>query len=136
MVGVLEPLYPFTPFLALLVRVVVGIAYILHGYPKVTSKGRQQVAQWMKSIGIPPMAGYLAGVLEFFGGILLIIGFIVPIVALLFAIQMVSTTLLNKVKLKKAYIGGYELDILFLLLVIVLIVLGAGVASIDQLLGL
>jgi len=139
MTGLLEPLLSLTPLLALLVRVWVGANYVAHGYPKLQRKGMEQAAQWMKSMGIPSFAALLASILEFFGGILLIVGLIVPIVALFFAIEMISTAILRKTKMKAAYIWGqntYELDITYLLLTVVLFVLGSGAFSIDQLVGL
>ncbi len=139
MSGILELLLPFTPYLALFLRVWVGANYMLHGYPKLSGQGRQQAAQWMKSMGLPAGSAYTAAILEFFGGLFLIIGLIVPIVALLFAIEMIATALLKKTKMKATYIMGqntYELDVTYFLLTIVLIVLGAGAFSIDQLVGL
>jgi len=123
--GILEPLLPYSGYLALLVRVWVGTNFILHANLKLPKKGREQAGQWMKSMGLPAAAASLATVLELLGGILLIVGLIVPIVAVLFAIEMVSTSWLRKVKMKNAYIGGYESDVLYLLLAIVLFMLWA-----------
>ncbi len=139
MSGTLELLLPFTPYLALFLRVWVGANYMIHGYPKLLGQGRQQSAQWMKSMGLPVGAASTAAILEFFGGLFLVIGLIVPIVALFFAIEMIATTLLKKMKMKATYIMGqntYELDVTYFLLAVGLIVLGAGAFSIDQLVGL
>ncbi len=136
MSGILEPLFPYTADLALLARVWVGTNFILHANLKLPKKGREQAAQWMKSMGIPAVAVSLATTLELVGGIFLIVGLIVPVVALFFAIEMISTSALNKLKMKRAYIGGYELDVLYILLAIVLFVLGGGALSIDSVIGL
>lgn len=130
---------PYTPYLALILRLVVGVTMMLHGYPKL--KNPQQTVQWTKGLGVPVIATYLAIVLEFFGGIALIIGLIVPIVAFLIALEMIGNTLLKKTKMKSPYLAGqnagaYELDVTYLLLAITLIVLGAGIPSIDAILGL
>jgi len=122
--------------LALLVRVWVGTNFIQHANLKLPKKGREQAAQWMKSMGLPAVAASLATTLELVGGLLLIVGLIVPVVAFLFAIEMISTSALNKLKMKKAYIGGYELDMLYVLLAIVLFLLGGGALSIDSVIGL
>lgn len=140
MAGILEPLLPYAAYLIALVRVWVGANFMAHGYPKV-GKGRQQTVQFMKSLGIPAGATYLAAILEFFGGLFLIIGFIVPIVALFLFIEMIATTILKKVKMKGPYLTGqnpaaYELDITYILLAIVIMVFGAGGLSIDSLVGL
>ena len=134
----LEPLLPYVPYLALLIRVVLGGSLMIHGYPKV--KNSQQAAGWMKSMGIPGVTAVLAGILEFFGGLLLVVGLIVPIVAIFLAIQFASISVMKKNKMKASYIAtgkpSYEVDILYLLLAIVLIILGAGALSIDGLIGL
>ena len=136
MSGILEPLLPYTPYLALLVRVWVGTNFIQHANLKLPRKWREQAAQWMKSMGLPAVAASLATTLELVGGLFLIVGLIVPVVAFLFAIEMISTSALNKLKMKRAYIGGYELDVLYVLLAIVLFLLGGGALSIDSVIGL
>ncbi len=138
MTGTFEMLLPYTPYLALLLRVWVGVNFVAHGYPKL-GKGRQQALQWTKSMGVPVGLTYAAIVLEFFGGLSLIIGFIVPIVSLFIALEMIGASILKKSKMKGQYIGGtvaYELDVTYLLLAIALIVLGAGAFSVDSALGL
>jgi len=138
MTGLFEILLPYTAYLALLLRVWVGVNFVAHGYPKL-GKVRQQTLQWTKSLGVPAGATYAAIILEFFGGLSLIIGFIVPIVSFFIALEMIGASILKKSKMKGQYIGGtvaYELDITYLLLAIALIVLGAGAFSIDSALGL
>lgn len=139
MVGMFGALITYAPYLALLLRLVIGANLVLHGYPKL--KSPQQTLQWTKSLGVPAAATYAAIVLEFFGGIALIIGFIVPIVAFFVALEMIGNTLLKKTKMKAPYLAGqnaaaYELDITYLLLAITLIILGAGAFSLDTLLRL
>lgn len=112
---------------------------IMHGFPKL--KNPKQTIEWTKGLGVPAAATWLAIILEFFGGITLVIGFIVPIVAFFIALEMVGNTILKKTKMKGPYLIGqspaaYETDILYLLLAITLIVLGAGALSVDSFLGL
>ncbi len=134
----LEPFVLYIPYLALLIRVMIGGTLMIHGYPKV--KSGEQSMKWMKSMGLPGATAALAGILEFFGGLFLVIGLIVPIVALLFAIQFTSIILMKKSKMKGAYVSSskpaYEVDALYLLFSIVLIVLGAGALSVGALIGL
>ena len=111
---------------------------MIHGYPKL--KSSEQSASWMKSMGIPGKSAVLAGMLEFFGGIFLIVGLIVPAVGALLAIQFASIILIKKSKMGAQYVSvgkaSYEIDTLYLLLAVILIVLGAGALSIDGLIGL
>jgi putative oxidoreductase len=134
-----EEIVPYTPYLALLLRVVVGISMIMHGYPKL--KNPKQAVQWTKGMGVPAIATYLAIILEFFGGIALVIGLIVPIVAFFIALEMIGIAVMKKTKMKATYLtrqnaSSYEIDILYLLLAITLLVLGAGALSIDGILAL
>jgi len=134
--GVFQMLLPYAGFLALFLRVWAGANFVAHGYPKL-GKSRQQTLQWTKSLGVPVLATYLAIILEFFGGLFLIIGFIVPIVGFFIALEMIGAIFLKKTKMKAPYMGqnSYEIDITYLMLAIVLIVLGAGVLSVDSFLG-
>jgi putative oxidoreductase len=130
-------LMPYTVYLALLLRVWVGANFVAHGYPKL-GKTREQTLQWTKSLGVPVVATYLAIILEFFGGLSLIIGFIVPIVGFFIALEMITVIFLKKTKMKAPYMGqnSFEIDITYLMLAIVLIVVGAGAMSLDSFLGL
>ncbi|MDH2899349.1 MAG: DoxX family protein [archaeon] len=138
MTTLLEPFLRYVPYLALLVRVVVGSTLMIHGYPKLKSK--EQSVNWMKSMGLPGSSAILAAILEFFGGLFLVVGLIVPIVSFLFAIQFIAIVIMKKTKMKAAYVSSakpsYEIDVVYLLFSIILIVLGAGVLSIDGLIGL
>jgi uncharacterized membrane protein YphA (DoxX/SURF4 family) len=97
-----------------------------------------QTAELTKQrLGIPTKATYTAAILEFFGGLFLIIGLIVPIVALFFAIFMIANVIMKKRKMNAAYIASqgvsYEIDITYLIIIsIVLIVIWAGALSIDS----
>ena len=136
MTGLFSVLFPYASYLALLLRVWLGANLVAHGYPKL-GKAKAQTLQWTKSLGVPAVATYLAIILEFFGGLSLIIGFIVPIVGFFTAVEMIGNIYLKKVKMKVPYMGqnSYEIDITYLMLAIVLIVLGAGVFSVDSFLG-
>jgi putative oxidoreductase len=134
----LEPFLAYVPYLALLVRVVVGGTLMIHGYPKV--KSRDQSVGWMKSMGLPGETAVLASILEFFGGVFLIVGLIVPVVGLFLAIQFAAITVMKKTKMHASYVDpgkpSYEIDVLYLLFAVILIVLGAGALSVDHLIGL
>ena len=136
--NLLEPFLSYVPSLAPIVRVVVGGTLMIHGYPKLKSK--EQSMNWMKSMGYPGATARLAAILEFFGGLFLIIGLLVPIVALFFAIQFASIIVMKKTKMKAAYVSSakpsYEIDALYLVFSIILVVLGSGTLSIDKLIGL
>lgn len=132
--GMLEPFFGIhLSVAALLLRVAIGSLYIYHGYPKL-GKARKGTAEWLKSIGFPGSLATLAGVVEFFGGIALILGILTSIVAALSAIWMIATTWLSMTKIKKKYAGGYELDVTLVLVSLALAAVGGGGLSLDYLL--
>ena len=121
---------------AVILRLAIGGLFIVHGYPKLGAQQRKQGAEWMKSMGLPGGFILLGGVVEFFGGLAMLLGVFTSIIALLFAVWMVSTTWLAAGKMKKKFVGGYELDIILLLASLALAAIGGGVFSIDHLLQL
>ena len=100
----------------------------IHGYSKENMK--QAAEETKQTLGIPVGATYTATVLEFFGGLFLIIGLIVPIIGLFFALFMIANVIMKKRRMNAACIApgraSYEIDITYLILSIILIVLGAG----------
>ena len=131
MVGLTNPIVVNPDVAVLILRVILGVAMIVHGYPKLFGEGRKQTAGFMKSIGIPPTVGLLAGLLEFAGGIAVAVGFLTVPVAVLFALEMAATTVLSKCKLGKKYVLGYELDIAYLGVAIAIALLGSGSIALD-----
>src|SRR5260370_33653850 len=89
---------------SLILRLAIGTLFIIHGYPKLTAAQRVQGGAWMKSQGMPAAMILLGGFVEFFVGIALILGFLSPIVVVLFALWLLSPTLflLCKVAIKYA----------------------------------
>lgn len=102
-------------------------------------------------MGVPRVGFELAAILEFFGGLLLLLGLLTRIVAIFFIVEMVGTIILYNTKLYNApmprgmleagfkathgYMSGWELDTTVLASMAALLVLGAGVFSLDFLLG-
>ena len=121
---------------SLILRLAVGTLFIVHGYPKLTAAQRTQGGAWMKSMGMPVAMVPFGGVVEFFGGLALILGVLTPIVAVLSALWMLSTTWFSMSRLRKKYVGGYEIDITLFLAALGLALLGSGIYSIDHLLGI
>src|SRR6266480_3562991 len=92
-------------------RLALGAIFLAHGWPKV--KDIQKTIGWVKGTGWPGGAAFAAlfSLLEFFGGIALILGLLTHIVAILFVLEMLATTVFSKVKLQKKFILGYQLEI-------------------------
>lgn len=126
-------------YIALFLRVLLGAAMIAHGIPKVKGGWGAQSGQWIGSMGVPPVAARLVTVLEFFGGVFLVVGLLVPLVAAFFAVQFVAIIAMKASKMKAGFMGGngkpgYEIDFTYLLLSLAVLLLGSGALSVDLLL--
>ena len=121
---------------ALVLRLVLGGLMVLHGLPKM--KNLKQPAAWVSSTGWTWAAGfaYAFSLLEFLGGFALILGLLTQLVALLFVVEMIATTIFSRAKLGKKLMGGWETDVLYLVGALALFLLGAGAWSLDALLRL
>jgi putative oxidoreductase len=113
----------------LILRLALGIIFIWHGYPKLTHpNGMYSV---FVQHGLPGYFVTVAGVLEVFGGGLIILGFLTRIAALLLAIEMA-------VAIWKAHsVGGYlavhnyEFPLVLAAACFALATVGAGRVSAD-----
>jgi putative oxidoreductase len=119
----------------LLLRLVMGAAFILHGWPKI-----QDPLKWMEGLGlghIPSFLQAIAAFAEFAGGIALILGLLTPIAAFLLFCQMIGALVLVHFPQGDPFVrvGGssYELPLLYLVLSILLMLLGPGRFSLDAL---
>lgn len=123
------------PWAAVPLRIILGILYIIHGYPKI--KSPTNTAGFFKTLNIPMpfIAAIVVAIVEFFGGITLILGFGTRIAAALLAINMSVATILKKTKMNQGFVGGYEFDLVLVITFIALFLLGAGNLSIDKTIG-
>lgn len=121
----------------LVVRVVMGVAFILHGWPKI-----QNPMGWMNAMGgegVPSFIQALAALAEFGGGIALVLGLLTPLAALGIVCQMLGALFMVHFPMGHPFVaptGGpsYELPLVYLALAILLLVMGPGRWSFDALL--
>jgi len=120
-------------------RLIAGVIFAAHGGQKLFAwfggYGLEGTGQWMESIGLS--SGYLmalmAGSAEFFGGLLLIIGFLTRPASFVLAITMIVAIL-------SVHIGngmfmannGYEFGLSLLAITVALFIQGGGKHSIDE----
>lgn len=118
------------PLTLLLLRSAVGIIFIAHGYPKLFGNTAQSM-QLFSQVGLPSQFVYLAGVLELFGGCLLIAGLFTRVVGLLLTIEM--GVAIWKVHLGKGVLAvrEYEFPLVLAVAAFVLATFGAGAISLD-----
>jgi putative oxidoreductase len=130
------------PWALLPLRLIAGLLFIMHGRPKLFGPERQQMVGLFQQIGIPlPTVGVLlSGLAEFGGGILLILGLLVPVAGLLLLINMLVATVVSVTKLRKPLLAieqpGYEYDLVLVGVALAFMLFGAGRLSLDELLGL
>jgi putative oxidoreductase len=128
----------FAPYTLTILRVLVGITFLLHGLPKLQGLGG--FTGFVASLGFP-LPGFFAILilaLEVGGGLLLIAGVATRWVSLLFAIEMIVTTLLVKlpnlgfIAPPGAPNAGAELDLLLLAGALLLLTHGPGPLSVER----
>jgi len=118
-------------------RVVVGIVFLAHGGQKLFVWGIGNVAGSFGQMGIPlPMlAAIVVTLVEFLGGLALLLGLFARWAAIPLAIEMLVATLV--VHLRGGFFApeGVEFTLTLLAANVALALLGSGEASLDRLLG-
>ena len=115
-------------FAPLPLRVIAGVGFMIHGLPKILEIGKTQGS--FMNMGLPHDLAILIGLLEFIGGLAILLGVFTRIAAGLLAIQMIGAIIL--VKLSKGFIDGFELDLLYLAIMVNLLITGPGFLSIEK----
>jgi putative oxidoreductase len=120
------------PIGLLVLRLALGIIFIWHGYPKLTQPNGMH--GFFVQHSLPGYFVTVAGVLEVFGGGLLILGFLTRIAALLLAIEMAVA--IWKVHSTGGYLAlhNYEFPLVLAAACFALATVGAGRASVDYVL--
>ncbi len=127
-------------------RLMIGFGFAAHGYAKL-SKGPDGFAAILQTLGIPApgVMAWLTALTEFFGGLALMAGALVSIVSVPLAIIMLvamftihlpygfSSIKLMALTAKGPEFGmpGYEVNLLYLVGLLTLVLGGAGPLSID-----
>ncbi|MCI0530624.1 MAG: DoxX family protein [candidate division Zixibacteria bacterium] len=131
-----QPLpHPCLPSAALLLlRVVVGSAFILHGWGKI-----QHPFSWappQSPLTIPGIFQSLAAISEFGGGIALILGLLTPLAALGIGSTMTVALYLHMIVRKDPFVNmtggpGFELPAVYFGIAVLILALGPGKFSLD-----
>lgn len=123
----------FADVALLLIRVVTGLAFMLHGWGKI-----QNPFGWMGPDAFAPgVFQALAAVAEFGGGLAWVIGLLTPLASLGIATTMAVAFYVHAVVRADPFVakgGGssYELAVVYFAIAVLLIALGPGRLSLDR----
>jgi putative oxidoreductase len=115
----------------LLIRLVTGAAFVLHGLPKIKNP-----MAWMgPEAPVPGVLQLAAAIAEFGGGIALIFGVATPLFALMLAATMAVAIFMVHVPAGDPFVNpkgrSWELAAVYLVNVVVLLLMGPGRFSMD-----
>jgi putative oxidoreductase len=116
------------PYLYALLRFVAGGMFAMHGSQKLFGiPGEKEPAGLLTMYGV-------AGVIEFFGGLLIAIGFLTPYIALLAAVLMVFAYFMAHAPQGwLPILNGGELAVLYCFVFLYIAARGGGALSLDSL---
>ena len=126
------------PWGATLLRVVLGVAMIFHGYDKVVPAHglhgnllgpMQHHAHFVAMLGLPGWLGYVSALTEFLGGIFLVLGLLTRVTAFLVSLNLLVA--LCTVTLHHGYAAS-EYPIALLATAVMLVFTGGGAAALDR----
>lgn len=139
-------------FAPLPLRLMIGAGFIYHGFPKVfDSEERGMFFGMLQELGVPlpQVAGWVAALVEFLGGIALIVGVGVLIASVLLIINMLVAMFMvhwehgfgfmNIVGMENGEpvygMPGFEVNLLYIAGLLALVLWGAGALSVDRMLA-
>ncbi len=119
------------PLALLVMRLVLGVIFVVHGYHNVFG-GLHHHVQFVTSLGLPAWSAYLSAFAEFFGGLLVLIGLFTRAAA--FAICIDICVAIAKVHFHNGLTGngGYEFPLSLAALAFALMFLGGGSIALDH----
>lgn len=113
-------------------RFALGTVFVAHGWAKLSGPVGTPEGFNIEGWGwpYPALSAWLVALVEFFGGLLVIVGLFTRIAAALIACVMVVAIL--KVKVSRGFVGGFEFDFALLLIAVSLALTGGGRLSVDR----
>ncbi len=120
------------PLSLLLLRFALGVIFIYHGYPKLFGHTHEFVQQF-EGLGLPGYFAYFSGVIEFFGGCMLVAGLFTRVAGLAIAAEMaVGIWKAGHFMADPFAIHNYETPMALCAAAFVLATAGAGLISLDH----
>ncbi|MQA97226.1 MAG: DoxX family membrane protein [Streptosporangiales bacterium] len=122
----------------LVARLVIGLLFIGHGLGKLFGLfgqgGIQGTGAFMQSVGYTPgeTMAIVAGVVELVAGVLLVVGFLVPLAAAMIIGDMINASAVKSADGFWIATGGFEYEFVLIVLAVAFAMAGAGAFSVDK----
>jgi putative oxidoreductase len=115
-------------------RIVVGVGIIFHGLPKIADPAGWMTHMMGARAFAPAWLQAVVAVVETFGSLALILGFLTPIVSAAILIDMAVAILAVHIPSGGHFVGGrgaYEVPLTYLVAMLLFLLAGPGAISID-----
>jgi len=118
-------------YVPLILRIALGAVFIVHGWGKI-SGDLAQLGESFTNMGIPlaVITAWLVAIIEFFGGILVLLGLYTRYAAFFIGLVMIGAMVF--VKFSQGFKGGWEFNFVLLMISISLVILGDGPVALRQ----
>ncbi len=111
-----------------LLRVVVGVTFLVHGIQKV--QNMEGTVGFFASLGLASFIAYVVTWVEVLGGLAVLLGVFSRWAGFALALVMVGAVFL--LKFKMGFVGGYELDLVLFASLLVIAFSGSGPYSLSS----
>jgi putative oxidoreductase len=109
-----------------------GVIFVFHGYPKLFTHTRDAIAAFTR-MGFPGYFAYLAGIIEFFGGAMLIVGLFTRIAGLFLFVEMaVALVKVHQLFANPMAVENYQFPLALAVGSLALAAVGGGLISLDH----
>jgi len=127
----MESLEKLKPLGLLLLRLALGVIFVYHGYPKLANPRTAMHA--FVGMGFPGYFAYFSGIIELFGGGLLILGLFTRIAGLAIAGEMaVALWRVHDIFSNPMAVDNYQFPLILAAAAFALVTTGAGAVSLDH----
>ncbi len=128
----MDGLEKLKPVALLLLRLGLGVIFVFHGYPKLFTHTRDAIAAFTH-MGFPGYFAYLAGIIEFFGGAMLIVGLFTRVAGLFLFVEMaVALVKVHQLLANPMAVDNYQFPLALAVGSLALAAVGGGLVSLDH----